>query len=56
MFIGQELVKRLRLLHGRCESITTGFEVDAAGRLIEHVIVQTHEAPETCVSAGHNCT
>ena len=45
MIIGRELVKRLRLLNGRSESIRTRFEVDAAGLFVEHVVVETHDQP-----------
>ena len=43
--IGREFVKRLRLLHGRSETIRTRFELDKAGRLVEHVTVETHDKP-----------
>jgi hypothetical protein len=44
--IGRTFYKRLRLLNGSSETITTRFEVDeATGRLVEHVTIQTHEAP-----------
>jgi hypothetical protein len=44
--IGRTFYKRLRLLNGRSETVTTRFELDeATGRLIEHVTVQTHDAP-----------
>jgi hypothetical protein len=44
--IGRIFYKRLRLLNGRSETVTTRFELDeATGRLIEHVTMQTHWAP-----------
>lgn len=43
--IGREFVKRLRLLHGRSEIVKTRFELDKAGRLVEHVTVETHHKP-----------
>lgn len=42
--IGREFVKRLRLLHGRSETIKTRFELDKAGGLVEHVTVETHDS------------
>lgn len=41
--IGREFRKRLRLLQGRSETITTRYELDKAGRLIEHVTLETNE-------------
>ena len=43
--IGREFVKRLRLLHGRSETIKTRFELDKAGGLVEHVTGETHDKP-----------
>ena len=43
--IGREFVKRLRLLHGRSETVTTRFELDKARGLVEHVTVETHDKP-----------
>ena len=43
--IGRDFVKRLRLLHGRSETVKTRFELDKAGRLVEHVTVETHDKP-----------
>ncbi len=43
--IGREFRKRLRLLNGRSETITWRFELDQAGRLVEHVVMQTHDRP-----------
>jgi len=43
--IGREFVKRLRLLHGRSETIKTRFELDKAGGLVEHVTLETHDKP-----------
>jgi hypothetical protein len=43
--IGREFVKRLRLLHGRSETIRTRFELDKAGGLVEHVTLETHDKP-----------
>jgi hypothetical protein len=43
--IGRTFYKRLRLLNGRSETVTTRFELDeATGRLVEHVTMQTHDA------------
>lgn len=41
--IGREFRKRLRLLQGRSETITTRFELTDAGRLVEHVCLETHD-------------
>ena len=41
--IGREFRKRLRLLEGRSETITTRYELDKAGRLIEHVTLETND-------------
>jgi hypothetical protein len=41
--IGREFRKRLRLLQGRSETITTRHELDKAGRLVEHISVETHD-------------
>jgi len=41
--IGREFRKRLRLRQGRSETITTRYELDKAGRLIEHVTLETNE-------------
>ena len=41
--IGREFRKRLRLVQGRSETITTRYELDKAGRLIEHVTLETNE-------------
>lgn len=44
--IGRTFYKRFRLLNGKSETVTTRFELDeATGRLVEHVTMQTHEAP-----------
>ena len=43
--IGREFVKRLRLLHGRSETIRTRFELDKTGGLVEHVTLETHDKP-----------
>lgn len=43
--IGREFCKRLRLLNGRHETIKTTFEMNEAGRLVEHVVLQTHDLP-----------
>jgi hypothetical protein len=43
--IGREFFKRLRLLNGRSETIKTRFELNSAGRLVEHIIVETHDMP-----------
>ena len=41
--IGRTFYKRLRLLNGSSETVTTRFELDeATGQLIEHVTMQTH--------------
>jgi len=42
--IDRTFFKRLRLLAGRSETITTRFELDGTGRLVEHVTVQTFDA------------
>lgn len=41
--IGREFRKRLRLLQGRSETITTRFELTNAGELVEHVSLETHD-------------
>ena len=41
--IGREFRKRLRLLEGRSETITTRFELTDAGHLVEHVSLETHD-------------
>ena len=41
--IGREFRKRVRLLLGRSETITTRFELTDEGRLIEHVSLETHD-------------
>jgi hypothetical protein len=41
--IGREFCRRLRLLEGRSETITTRFELDDAGHLVEHVCLETHD-------------
>jgi hypothetical protein len=41
--IGREFRKRLRLLQGRSETITTRFELTDAGRLVEHISLETHD-------------
>ena len=41
--IGREFHKRLRLLEGRTETITTRFELTDAGYLVEHVSLETHD-------------
>ena len=41
--IGREFRKRLRLLQGRSEIITTRFELTDAGHLVEHVSLETHD-------------
>jgi hypothetical protein len=41
--IGREFRRRLRLLEGRSETITTRFELDDAGHLVEHVSLETHD-------------
>ena len=41
--IGREFRKRLRLLQGRSETITTRFELTDAGHLVEHVSLETHD-------------
>lgn len=50
--IGREFVKRLRLLNGRSETITTRFELDKAGGLVEHVTVETHDKPSVAPIAA----
>jgi len=41
--IGREFRRRLRLLQGRSETITTRFELTDAGRLVEHISLETHD-------------
>lgn len=41
--IGREFRRRLRLLQGRSETITTRFELNDDGELIEHVSLETHD-------------
>jgi hypothetical protein len=41
--IGREFRKRLRLLQGRSETITTRFELTETGGLVEHVSLETHD-------------
>jgi hypothetical protein len=41
--IGREFRKRVRLLLGRTETITTRFELTNTGRLVEHVSLETHD-------------
>lgn len=41
--IGRDFRKRVRLLQGRSETITTRFELNGAGNLIEHVSMETHD-------------
>jgi hypothetical protein len=41
--IGREFLKRLRLMGGRSETIRTRFELDSLGRLVEHVVLETHD-------------
>jgi hypothetical protein len=41
--IGREFRKRVRLLLGRTETITTRFELTETGRLVEHVSLETHD-------------
>ena len=41
--IGREFRKRLRLLQGRIETITTRFELTDDGQLVEHVCLETHD-------------
>ena len=43
--IGREFVKRLKLLHGRSETVRTRFELDNAGGLVEHITLETHDKP-----------
>ena len=51
--IGRTFYKRLRLLNGRSETVTTRFELDeVTGQLVEHVTMQTHDAPFQG-TAGH---
>jgi hypothetical protein len=41
--IGREFRKRVRLLQGRSETITTRFELTDEGNLVEHVSLETHD-------------
>ena len=51
--IGRTFYKRLRLLNGRSETVTTRFELDeATGQLVEHITMQTHDARWQAI-AGH---
>jgi hypothetical protein len=51
--IGRTFYRRLRLLNGSSETVTTRFEFDeATGQLVEHVTLQTHEPRLQCI-AGH---
>ena len=43
LMIGREFRKRVRLLLGRSETITTRFELTDEGNLIEHVCLETHD-------------
>jgi hypothetical protein len=43
--IGRTFYRRVRLLNGRSETVTTRFEIDeATGQLVEHVTMQTNDA------------
>jgi hypothetical protein len=43
--IGRTFYRRLRLLNGGSQTVTTRFELDeATGQLVEHVTMQTHGA------------
>jgi len=41
--IGREFRRRVRLLQGRSETITTRFELTDTGRLVEHISMETHD-------------
>lgn len=41
--IGREFRRRLRLLQGLSETITTRFELTDAGCLVEHIALETHD-------------
>jgi len=41
--IGREFRKRIRLLPGRSETITTRFELTIGGELVEYVSLETHD-------------
>jgi hypothetical protein len=41
--IGREFRKRVRLLLGRSETITTRFELTNEGQLVEHIALETHD-------------
>jgi hypothetical protein len=43
--IGRKFVKQLRLRGGRSEMITTRFELDGRGQLVEHVTMEVQERP-----------
>lgn len=43
LMIGREFRKRVRLLLGRSETITTRFELTDDGCLVEHVSLETHD-------------
>jgi len=42
--IGREVRKWLRLHQGRSETITTRYELDKAGRPVEHVTLETNDS------------
>ena len=41
--IGREFRRRLRLLQGRSETITTRFELTDTGHLVEHISLETRD-------------
>jgi hypothetical protein len=43
--LGREFVKRIRLLMGRTETVKTRFDLNKDGTLVEHVALETHDAP-----------
>jgi hypothetical protein len=48
--IGREFIKHLRLRHGGIETITTRFELNKDGALVEHVTVETNYRPAFLVA------
>ena len=49
--IGRQFIKHLRLLNGRHETIKTRFELEE-GKLVEHVVIQTHDRPASTPAAS----
>jgi hypothetical protein len=49
--IGREFIKKMKLLNGRSETIMNRYEMDKAGRLVEHVQLETHDRPKGTLDA-----